>query len=181
MNESVPKNEPMDTSSLVDTADFDPINLESSIVELCLQFPNGVTDKILENSFRTVTPQQRVSAINRLLSLGKIDLLKSSTEPNTFQYRIRDSSNAPGSSISVGGSATDRMERVVYQLVKESGNLGIWMRDIRIKTQLSQTVLNKTLKSLESKKLIKAVKSVHASKKKVIRQRAILSDGDAVR
>ena len=59
------------------------------------------------------------------------------------------------------------MERVVYQLVKESGTLGIWMRDIRTKTKLSQIILNKTLKALESKKLIKAVKSVHASKKKV--------------
>ena len=167
MTDSAPKSEPMDTNSSHDTSDFDPVNLESAIIQLCLQFPNGVTDKILENSFRTVTIQQRVSALNRLLSLNKIDLLKSSTDPGTLLYRIRDTSNASGSSISIGGGAIDQMERVVYQLVKESGNLGIWMRDIRIKTKLSQTILNKTLKTLESRKLIKAVKSVHASKKKV--------------
>ncbi|CAF0903965.1 unnamed protein product [Rotaria sp. Silwood1] len=162
------KNEPMETSTSSETSDFDPVNLESSIIQLCLQFPNGVSDKILENSFRSVSMQQRVSALNRLLSLNKIDLLKSSTEPGTFLYRIRDTTNALGSSITVtGGGTTDQMERVVYQLVKESGNLGIWMRDIRTKTKLSQIILNKTLKSLESKKLIKAVKSVHASKKKV--------------
>lgn len=167
MASSQAKDEPMDTASASESTDFDPVNLESAIIQLCLQFPNGVTDKILENSFRTVTLQQRVSALNRLLSLNKIDLLKSATEPGTFLYRIRDTSNALGSSIGTGGGASDQMERVVYQLVKESGSLGIWMRDIRTKTKLSQTILNKTLKSLESKKLIKAVKSVHASKKKV--------------
>jgi DNA-directed RNA polymerase III subunit RPC6 len=44
------------------------------------------------------------------------------------------------------------------------------MRNIRYKTQLSETLLNKTLKSLESKKLIKAVKSVQANRKKVFLQ-----------
>ena len=158
----------------MDTSSSDPVNLESDIIQLCLQFPNGVTEKILENSFRTITAQQRLTALNRLLSQNKIDLLKSSTDIGTLLYRIRDSSNASGSSISIGGGASDQMERVVYQLVKESGNLGIWMRDIRVKTKLSQTILNKTLKSLESKKLIKAVKSVHASKKKVRRKLKIM-------
>jgi len=168
MANSHAKNEPMETLSSLETSDFDPVNLESAIIQLCLQFPNGVTDKILENSFRSATIQQRVSALNRLLSLNKIDLLKSSTEQGTFLYRIRDTKNVSGSSITIGGGAIDQMERVVYQLVKESGTLGIWMRDIRTKTKLSQTILNKTLKALESKKLIKAVKSVHASKKKVM-------------
>ena len=167
MTSSYAKDEPMDTSIATESSQFDPVNLESEIIQLCLQYPNGVSDKILENSFRSVTMQQRVSALNRLLSLNKIDLLKSTTDAGTFLYRIRDTSNATSSSISIGGSATDQMERVVYQLVKESESSGIWMRDIRTKTKLSQTILNKTLKSLESKKLIKAVKSVHASKKKV--------------
>ncbi len=158
MSDSHVKPEPMETSII----DFDPINLESEIFQLCLQFPNGVSDKILENSFRNVTLQQRVSAINRLISLNKIDLLKSSNEPGAFLYRIRDTKNSSHSSIT-----TDQTEKIVYQLVKENGNLGIWIRDIRFKTQLSQTILNKTLKSLESKKLIKAIKSVHANRKKV--------------
>ena len=161
MSDSHSKLEPMEVP------DFDPVNLESAIIQLCLQFPNGVADQILENSFPSVTIQQRVSALNRLLSLNKIDLLKSTSEPGTFLYRIHDTTSVSGSSITIGGGSNDQMERIVYQLVKESKNLGIWMRDIRIKTKLSQTILNKTLKSLESKKLIKAVKSVHASKKKV--------------
>ena len=37
------------------------------------------------------------------------------------------------------------------------------MRDIRFKTNLGVPQLNKLIKSMESKKLIKAVKSVHVS------------------
>ena len=40
---------------------------------------------------------------------------------------------------------------------------GIWSRDIRFKTNLTLNPLNKILKSLESKKFIKAVKSVAVS------------------
>jgi len=149
------------------TVIIDPVNLESDILQLCLQFPNGVSDKMLENSFRYVTVQQRLSAINRLLSLNRIDLLRPSNAPGTFICRIRDTTNTSRSSIIISNEITDQMEKIVYQLIKENGNLGIWMRDIRFKTQLSPTILNKTLKSLESKKLIKPVKSVQANKKKV--------------
>ena len=42
--------------------------------------------------------------------------------------------------------------------------LGIWSRDIRYKSNLPLTEINKILKNLESKKLIKAVKSVAVGK-----------------
>ena len=54
-------------------------------------------------------------------------------------------------------------EKVVYQIIEESGNKGIWIRDIRYKSNLQLTQVNKILKNLESKKLIKAVKSVAVS------------------
>lgn len=41
---------------------------------------------------------------------------------------------------------------------------GIWIRDIRFKSNVQMTQVNKILKNLESKKLIKAVKSVAVSK-----------------
>lgn len=41
---------------------------------------------------------------------------------------------------------------------------GIWSRDIRYKSNLPLTEINKILKNLESKKLIKAVKSVAVSR-----------------
>lgn len=55
----------------------------------------------------------------------------------------------------------------MYQIVEDSGNRGIWIRDIRIRSNLPNTQISKILKTLESKKLIKSVKSVQASKRRV--------------
>lgn len=57
----------------------------------------------------------------------------------------------------------DNEEKVVYNLIEEAGNKGIWIRDIRVRSNLANTQLIKVLKSLESKKLIKAVKCVNVS------------------
>ncbi|XP_053713746.1 DNA-directed RNA polymerase III subunit RPC6 isoform X2 [Synchiropus splendidus] len=97
-------------------------------------------------------------AINKLLSLGQLDLLRNSSG---LLYRLKD----PKNTSKMKGS--DNQEKLVYQIIEDAGNKGIWSRDIRFKSNLPLTEINKILKNLESKKLIKAVKSVAASKKKV--------------
>lgn len=57
----------------------------------------------------------------------------------------------------------DKEEKVVYDIIKEAKNMGIWIRDIRVRSNLMMPQLNKIVKSLENKKLIKAVKSVAVS------------------
>ena len=54
-------------------------------------------------------------------------------------------------------------EKVVFNIIEAAGNKGVWIRDIRSKSQLSTQELTKVLKSLEGKKAIKAVKSVSVS------------------
>uniref|UniRef100_A0A3B4Z1P4 DNA-directed RNA polymerase III subunit RPC6 n=1 Tax=Stegastes partitus TaxID=144197 RepID=A0A3B4Z1P4_9TELE len=110
----------------------DPAEIENRIKELCHQFPLGITDQVIQNDLPHLEPQQRAMAINKLLSLGQLDLLRNSSG---LLYRLKDSQSAS--------------------------------RDIRFKSNLPLTEINKILKNLESKKLIKAVKSVAASKKKV--------------
>lgn len=61
----------------------------------------------------------------------------------------------------------EKEEKLVYQIIEDSGNKGIWIRDIRYKSNLPNTQINKILKLLESKKLVKNVKSVSAARKKV--------------
>ena len=62
---------------------------------------------------------------------------------------------------------SDDEERIAYSIIEKAGNKGIWIRDIRFQSNLSQQQLSKVLKSMESKKLIKSVKSVTAAKRKV--------------
>ena len=54
----------------------------------------------------------------------------------------------------------DNEEKVVLRIIEDAGNKGIWNRDIRTMSNLNQTALNKILKALEGKKLIKSVSSV---------------------
>lgn len=58
----------------------------------------------------------------------------------------------------------DNEEKIVFGIIEEAGNKGIWIRDIRFRSNLIPTHLNKILKILEGKKLIKAVKSVSVSR-----------------
>ncbi|XP_050015566.1 DNA-directed RNA polymerase III subunit RPC6 [Alexandromys fortis] len=138
----------------VQPPDADPVEIENRIIELCHQFPHGITDQVIQNEMPHIEAQQRAVAINRLLSMGQLDLLRSNTG---LLYRIKDSQNAG----KMKGS--DNQEKLVYQIIEDAGNKGIWSRDIRYKSNLPLTEINKILKNLESKKLIKAVKSVAVS------------------
>lgn len=94
-------------------------------------------------------------AINKLLDDESVQLLRQGSQ---LVYRI------PGDDKNKGA---DDEERVVYAIIANAGNKGIWLREIRYQSNLSMTALNKVIKAMEGKKTIKAIKSVTASKKKV--------------
>ena len=59
-----------------------------------------------------------------------------------------------------------RDDRIVYGVVKASGDKGIWIKDIRTKTNLAINSVDGSVKKLESKGIIKAVKTVrHPTRK----------------
>ncbi|XP_039290939.1 LOW QUALITY PROTEIN: probable DNA-directed RNA polymerase III subunit RPC6 [Nilaparvata lugens] len=119
----------------------------------------GVTDADLEKAFPNLTAEMRVTILNKLIAKGFIDLFNSG---GNLVYKIKDNSQ-----IVEKLKGADNEEKVVFKIIEEAGNKGIWIRDIRFKSNLMPTQLNKILKLLEGKKMIKAVKSVAASKKKV--------------
>ncbi|KAM9315773.1 DNA-directed RNA polymerase III subunit RPC6 isoform 1-T1 [Gastrophryne carolinensis] len=127
--------------------------IENRIIELCQQFPHGITDQVIQNEMPHIEAKQRAMAINRLLSTGQLDLLRSTAG---LLYRLKETQAAG----KMKGS--DNQEKLVYQIIEDAGNKGIWSRDIRYKSNLPLTEINKILKNMESKKLIKAVKSVAA-------------------
>lgn len=121
--------------------------------------PDGLSNTDLSAVLPNISVQDRVASINKLLKQGHLEIL---TKNNSLIYRYKDASkntNVP--------KGADNEEKIVYSIIEEADNKGIWIRDIRVKSNLIMTQLNKILKNLESRKLIKAVKSVNASKKKV--------------
>merc|ERR1719466_97731 len=135
----------------------DAVSVEAQIIELVTSFPQGVGDKVLIANMPYVDPKARAQAINKLLVEEKIDLFKSN---EGLLYRLK----SPSKAASISG---DQEEKIVFRIIETAGNLGSWVRDIRAKSNLGHTQLNKVLKTLEGKRLIKAVKSVNATKKKV--------------
>ena len=61
----------------------------------------------------------------------------------------------------------EKEQRLVYQIIEDSGNKGIWMREIRSRSNITQSELTRCLRTLESRKLIKNVRSVQAARRKV--------------
>ena len=131
-------------------------SLADRILALCKEFPTGVSDKILQTALQDSDAKSRASTINSLLVSGKIDLFKSE---KGLLYRAKTSKSA--APVIKG----DAEEKLVYKIIEEAGNTGTWIRDIRIKSNLIQTQLNKVLKALISKKHIKDVKCVNSSRK----------------
>lgn len=84
-----------------------------------------------------------------------LDLYK---QGNELLYRARSEKSDPEQI-----KNADNEEKVVFDIIKDAENIGIWIRDIRVRSNLSMPQLNKILKSLENRKLIKAVKSVAVS------------------
>lgn len=91
--------------------------------------------------------------INRLLAEDKLSIHKKGSE---LLYKLNK-----------GTKSKNDEEKIVLSIIENAGNKGIWIKDIRFKSNIPAIYLNKILKQMESKKLIKTVKSVNASKKKL--------------
>jgi DNA-directed RNA polymerase III subunit RPC6 len=58
-------------------------------------------------------------------------------------------------------------EKVIYQFIEREKNTGIWIRDLRKKTNLQPNKITKIIRSLMSRKLIKSEQSIAGKNKKV--------------
>ena len=56
---------------------------------------------------------------------------------------------------------------LVYQAVEAAGDVGVWTKDLRARTNLQQPAVARMLKALESRGLVKAVRSVASGSRKV--------------
>ncbi|VDM77572.1 unnamed protein product [Strongylus vulgaris] len=94
------------------------------------------------------------NAINNLLVNKRLVISK--TSGGALKLKVNTNTQLTG--------ATDE-EQAIYTLIEDSKRKGIWIRELRDGSGLSQIQLRKVLKSLEQKKLIKNVKAVGTTKK----------------
>ncbi|KAI4787198.1 hypothetical protein KUCAC02_036622, partial [Chaenocephalus aceratus] len=73
------------------------------------------SDAVIQNDMPHLDPQQRALAINKLLSLGQLDLLRNSSG---LLYRMKDGQGAS----KMKGS--DNQEKLVYQVIETQETKG---------------------------------------------------------
>ena len=112
----------------------------------------------LERGVPNSTAEQRAEALNSLLQSSRIQLVGSHDDP---RYRALAHEEAAR----VKGLGTEDL--LVYQTIRDAGNMGIWTRDMKQRTNLPQGKITKILKLLEERSLVKAIKSVQNASRKV--------------
>lgn len=136
------------TPAVVDQAE--QTQIQNSLLHLLAEFPKGLAIENMQTQMPHVSLNVFVSIINKLMMQKKVVMFNSKQEGKLI-YRLADGHKLKGADVE---------ESVVLDYIEATGNKGIWTRDLRNKSGLQQTTLNKVLKNLEGKKLIKAVSSV---------------------
>eukprot|EP00128_Syssomonas_multiformis_P009618 Colp12_sorted_trinity150504_noHs@8704 len=130
---------------------------EALLLRALTDNPKGLTNELLDQKLPQLDVKTRVAALNNLLKQNKLEILRAG---KNLVYKAKLQPE-----VSVGGLQAD--EKLVYQIIQQAGNKGIWTKDLRTQASLQQTQMNKILKTMESKKLIKPIKSAVGSQKKV--------------
>jgi len=116
------------------------------VIMLIQDKPSGLPDKDLAAKMQDLEPIQRASIINKLKSKGCLDIIK---RRGVLIYRLRDSKYA---------KCANSEEKMIYEIIEQSGNKGISARQIKSKSNMMQMQLGQILKQLGTKKLIKVHK-----------------------
>ena len=119
----------------------------------------GVRDAVLASATASImTVNERAQAINELLSQRKIELFR---RGDALVYaRVREEHAAK-----FKGLSTEDM--LVYQIIQHAGNTGMWTKELKARSNLPAPQITKIFKTLEARKLIKAVKHVAQQNRKV--------------
>ncbi|KAK0498527.1 RNA polymerase Rpc34 [Armillaria luteobubalina] len=135
--------------------------------------PNDIETKIhqaaLSSDNHEITPRQieeiipdtkaRQKAINFLLAVGLFKPLSDGKKKITFRAVARAEL--------VATKDLSGEENLVLGHIKASQNEGIWTKHLKAKTNLHQTIIDRCLKTLTQKKLIKRVPSVQYATRKI--------------
>ena len=115
------------------------------------------SDKDLKSKFGS-RYAELVSVINSLLGSRRL-VMEKTEHGNTYTTQSEE--------MAAKYDGLDQDHMLVLQEIRGSGNKGLWLRSIKKQTRISGARLNKALKLLLSKKLIKIIKSVLYTNKKI--------------
>jgi len=118
----------------------------------------GMTDADVQALFPGSQINDRMTAYNTLIERSLIQLMGDLTNPRYMPI-------AQEEAVKMKGLSTEDM--LVYQTIETRDRLGVWTREIKTHTGLPQAKISKSIKNLEERGLIKAIKSVQNASRKV--------------
>lgn len=134
--------------------------LKDQFIDLFSQpeYKGGISNATLKQKFGA-TYTKLPPIINELTKASR--LVMSRSGKNELYYTL------VSADLATKFNGLDTSARMVYQVIERAGNMGVWTKDIRLATNIQQQALNKIFKALETRRLIKPVKSVTAKSKKL--------------
>ncbi|KRZ32684.1 DNA-directed RNA polymerase III subunit RPC6, partial [Trichinella pseudospiralis] len=132
---------------------------KEKILEVIKRYPNGCPDGVLRAEISSKEVKDMANAINELLAEHRIDLLKNGNE---IYYKFVSESAVVDSIMPL-----DPLEKLLYQLIADAKNMGIWIGDLKSKSNIPHRRLMKVIRSMENRKIIKTYHSMAHSRKKV--------------
>ncbi|VDO29427.1 unnamed protein product [Haemonchus placei] len=128
--------------------------VEEQIYKIVETAADGMDTDTISTLTAAIPALDRQNAINNLLVSKKLIIAK--TSGGALRLKVNTNTQLSGAS---------EEEQAIYTLIEDSKRKGIWIRELRDGSGLSQIQLRKVLKSLEQKKLIKNIKAVGTTKK----------------
>ena len=138
------------------------------------------TDGALQAALPMLTPEEVAGALQGLMRDRRVEA-----------YAVRQPFGAPRSSASaehtfklVPAEKAARLrdleenDLMVLQYVERGSTQGVWVRNIKINTRLQHVQINKILRKLENRKLVKAVKCVAFKNRRMYMLYGALLGGD---
>jgi DNA-directed RNA polymerase III subunit RPC6 len=123
------------------------------------EYKSGIGNTDLKKKFGNDALKDLVPIINDLTAESRLIMSKTGSKELWYNLLTED--------VATKFKGLDTSARMVYQVIERAGNMGIWTKDIRLQTQQNIQALNKIFKTLETRRLIKPVKSVTAKAKKL--------------
>jgi len=151
-------------AAAADPAPAAPLTLKDRVIEFLSRPENkkkGVHNKALEEQI-DADKTELANVINGLLQDARLTIQSSaSSELGGIWYNLRDEDDWKKR------TGLDTQQLLVLQAIEQSGDQGIWTKEIRMQTGIQQQALTKIFRTLEQRQLIKPVKSVTAKAKKL--------------
>lgn len=117
---------------------------------------NGISNTALKKKLGEEKYLLLPQVVNELMQESKLNI--SRLENDLYYQLVSDD-------IAVKLKDLDESTKLVYQVIESASNKGIWIKDIKARINVHHNTLTKLIKTLEQRKLVKAVKSVNSKNK----------------